>query len=60
MRSILDPAFHYVPSANTDLRKTFARVRKAQAAAAQAANVPPPEPPSNVQPITALRKPRRD
>lgn len=28
MKSILDPDFKYVPSAQTDLRKTFARVRK--------------------------------
>ena len=28
MKSILDPSFRYTPSANTDLRKTFARVRR--------------------------------
>jgi hypothetical protein len=28
MKSILDPTFNYTPSANTDLRKTFARVRR--------------------------------
>jgi hypothetical protein len=28
MKSILDPTFHYVPSAQTDLRKTFSRVRR--------------------------------
>ena len=27
MKSILDPSFRYVPSAATDLRKTFARIR---------------------------------
>lgn len=26
--SILDPNFHYVPSTQTDIRKTFARVRR--------------------------------
>ncbi|MEO8676825.1 MAG: hypothetical protein ABI569_14710 [Casimicrobiaceae bacterium] len=28
MKSILDPSFRYVPSASTDVRKTFARVRR--------------------------------
>ena len=30
MKSILDPSFHYVPSTSTDLRKTFARIRREQ------------------------------
>jgi hypothetical protein len=33
MKSILDPSFRYVSSSHTDLRKTFARVRREQAAA---------------------------
>jgi hypothetical protein len=32
MKSILDPTFRYTCSASTDLRKTFARVRREQAA----------------------------
>jgi hypothetical protein len=28
MKSILDPTFTYTPAASTDLRKTFARVRR--------------------------------
>jgi hypothetical protein len=28
MKSILDPSFRYVPSASTDVRKTFARIRR--------------------------------
>ena len=28
MKSILDPAFRYTPSSSTDIRKTFARVRR--------------------------------
>ena len=28
MKSILDPSFHYVPSTQTDLRKTFSRIRR--------------------------------
>lgn len=27
-KSILNPAFRYVPSAHTDIRKTFEKVRK--------------------------------
>lgn len=34
MKSILDPSFHYIPSASTDLRKTFARVQRKLKAAA--------------------------
>ena len=30
MKSILDRAFRYVPSGRTDLRKTFARIRREQ------------------------------
>lgn len=30
MKSILDPTFNYVPAVQTDLRKTFARVRREQ------------------------------
>ncbi|HSN05248.1 MAG TPA: hypothetical protein VLS44_09710, partial [Nitrospira sp.] len=32
MNSILDPSFRYTPSANTDLKKTFARIRRKQCA----------------------------
>jgi hypothetical protein len=48
-KSILDPNFQYVRSAETDLRKTFARVRREQrrakgeggAEAEKPAHVPP-------------------
>lgn len=33
MKSILDPSFRYTPSAGTDLKKTFARIRRERAAA---------------------------
>jgi hypothetical protein len=39
MKSILDPSFRYTPSASTDLRKTFARVRREMRRQAQAAEV---------------------
>jgi hypothetical protein len=39
MKSLLDPKFKYTSSVATDLRKTFARVRKQQARAAPAPKV---------------------
>lgn len=40
MKSILDPSFRYTASFNTDLRKTFARIRCSQQQdAAKAARV---------------------
>jgi len=38
VKSILDPSFHYVPSAETDLKKTFSRIRR-QMQKANAQNV---------------------
>lgn len=35
MKSILDPSFRYVSAKNTDLRKTFARIKKQQKEAQQ-------------------------
>jgi hypothetical protein len=35
MKSILDPSFRYVSSADTDLRKAFARIRREQRKEAQ-------------------------
>lgn len=34
--SLLDPGFRYVPSSATDIRKTFARIRKQMKADAEA------------------------
>lgn len=45
MKSILDPSFRYTKSVETDLRKTFARVRREMRKQQQTAVV------SNVQPI---------
>ena len=36
MKSILDPSFRYVASHATDLRKTFARIRREMKAGGQA------------------------
>ncbi|HZI84263.1 MAG TPA: hypothetical protein VFF44_10140 [Casimicrobiaceae bacterium] len=41
MKSILDPTFRYVPSVETDVRKTFARVRRELRAGAQRNSVEP-------------------
>lgn len=38
MKSILDPTFRYTSSANTDLRKTFARIRRENRRVSQAPN----------------------
>ena len=40
MKSLLDPTFKYVPSVETDIRKTFARVRREARRVTPA--VPPP------------------
>jgi hypothetical protein len=36
MKSILDRSFRYVPSVQTDLRKTFARIRRERGGGNQA------------------------
>jgi hypothetical protein len=40
VKSLLDPTFKYVPSVETDIRKTFARIRRE-------ARRQPPVPPAN-------------
>jgi len=45
MKSILDPTFNYTPSVNTDLRKTFARIRREQRRQSQATPETAAEPP---------------
>ncbi len=37
--SLLDPSFRYTPSVATDISRTFARIRREQAAAAKAPSV---------------------
>lgn len=40
--SIMDPDFRYVPSNSTDIRKTFARIRREMAGKQQGATGSPP------------------
>jgi hypothetical protein len=43
MKSLLDPSFKYVPSEFTNIRQTFARVRKEQQSQHRATVVPLPK-----------------
>ena len=40
MKSILDPSFRYTASFNTNLRRTFARIRRDQQQDAESAGLP--------------------
>ena len=42
MQSILDPTFRYTPSVETDIRRTFARIRRELRAPSAKAAVNPP------------------
>ena len=53
MKSILDPSFRYVGSHATDLRKTFARVRREQALAQSSG---PPKRNEQVMRLRVVRK----
>lgn len=50
--NILDQKFKYVPAASTDLKKTFARVRREQAAQKKAEE----QAAKSVTPISSRRK----
>jgi len=52
MKSILDPSFRYTTSFNTDLSKTFARVRRDHLRDAEASQQAAAEGPAKVSPIT--------
>jgi hypothetical protein len=54
MKSILDPTFRYTSSANTDLRKTFARIRREARKQSQPEN---PEGTPKVTPIFRGQRP---
>ena len=52
MKSILDPTFCYTPSLNTDISKTFARIRREQRHGARVVAGPDTEPNRKVSSIT--------
>lgn len=52
MKTIFDPAFRYTPSFNTDLKKSFARIRRAQREETVKAEPAPAASLGNVSPIT--------
>ena len=56
MKSILDPSFHYVPSTQTDLRKTFSRIRREMA---KAKVQPPPRRPLARRAVRAQQRSTR-
>ena len=57
MKSILDPTFRYTSSANTDLRKTFARIRRETRRQTQGTARDNPEATPNVTPIFRGQRP---
>ena len=57
MKSILDPTFRYTSSANTDLRKTFARIRRESRRQAQAATRDDADTTKKVTPIFRGQRP---
>jgi hypothetical protein len=52
MKSLMDPTFRYFNSANTNLRRTFARVRREQKEAAEREA----QATAKVQPITRRKQ----
>lgn len=55
MRSVLDRSFQYTPSAETDLKKTFARVRRRLKEEEQARLLAEAEAKSKILPIKSGR-----
>jgi hypothetical protein len=57
MKSILDPTFRYTSSANTDLRKTFARIRRETRRQSQATSREPVDASKKITPIFRGQRP---
>ncbi len=57
MKSILDPTFRYTSSTNTDLRKTFARIRRESRRQAQSGTRSDTDVSKNVTPIFRGQRP---
>ena len=56
MKSILDPSFRYTPSVSTDLRKTFARIRRVARESQPAVAESPADGKAKVVRIDTMRK----
>ena len=52
MKTVFDPSFRYTPSFNTDLKRSFAKIRRAQRAESVKAEPAPAASLGNVSPIT--------
>ena len=59
MKSILDPTFRYTPSVQTDIRKTFARIRREQRTAESKNAKRIDQPPQNIVVRVSRRRPTR-
>jgi hypothetical protein len=57
MKTIFDPSFRYTPSFNTDIRKTFARLRNEQRRARR--DVAPPTDAATNAEVIALNERKR-
>ncbi len=51
MKSVFDRSFHYTPSVQTDIRKTFARIRREQRDQERLREASEAESKANVEPI---------
>ncbi len=56
MKSVFDRSFHYTPSVQTDIRKTFARIRYEQREVQRLHEAAEAEAKSKVTPIKSARK----